>query len=195
MNDKNRKYNKKLVIAITGASGAIYAKLLLNSLEHIISSPNNVAVLFSAEGKKIWAHELGSDHFNDFPFPVFSLDDFNAPFASGSSEYKDMIVCPCSMGTLGRIANGTSDDLICRSADVMLKEKRRLILLVREAPLNSIHLQNMLKLSQAGGIIFPASPSFYSKPQTFDQIVHTIIDRILDMIELPSEIKRWGQEE
>ncbi len=192
----NKPFNgkEKIVIAITGASGSLYARLLIDKLHHLYkTSIERIAVLFSEEGKKIWHHELETG-WNDIPFPVYEPDDFNAPFASGSSDFRKMIICPCSMGTLGRIANGTSDDLICRGADVMLKEKGQLILVVREAPYNIIHLQNMLSVANAGGTIYPACPSFYNKPQDKEQILNTVVDRVLDMMGLPSSLSRWGQE-
>ncbi len=191
----NKPFNgqEKTVIAITGASGSLYAKLLIDKLHYLYkTSIKNIAVIFSEEGKKIWHHEL-RNRWNDIPFPVYELNDFNAPFASGSSNFKKMVICPCSMGTLGRIANGTSNDLICRSADVILKEKRQLILVVREAPYNIIHLQNMLSVANAGGIIYPACPSFYSHPQNKEQVLNTVVDRILDMMGMPSDLSRWGQ--
>jgi 4-hydroxy-3-polyprenylbenzoate decarboxylase len=182
----------KIIVGITGASGAIYAQRLLEKLSGL-ESEENVVIIFSDKAKQVWRHELGNEDFLKIKFPVFKPDDFFAPPASGSARFETMIVCPCSMGSLARIANGISDELITRSADVMLKEKRRLILVIRESPLNLIHIRNMKLLATAGAIILPASPSFYSKPSTITEIIDTVIDRtlILAGYDLPSF--RWGE--
>ena len=117
-----------------------------------------------------------------------------APFASGSGGFDAMVICPCSMGTMGRIATGISDSLITRSADVMLKERKNLVLVTRETPLNLIHINNMQTLTQAGAIIFPASPSFYHKPQTIEEAVLTVTKRVLSLIDVPTNFKKWGIE-
>ena len=150
-----------------------------------------VDVIFSEKAKEVWAHEIGQFP-NEFPFAVYENDDFNAPFASGSARYDLMLICPCSMGTMGRIANGLSDTLITRAADVMLKERRRLILSVRETPIHLIHINNMQTLTQAGAIIAPASPSFYSHPQTVEELAMTVVDRLLQLSGLEKETYRWG---
>ena len=121
--------------------------------------------------------------------------DFMAPFASGSANYGTMIICPCSMGTMGRIANGISNDLTTRAADVMLKERRKLILLVRETPYNLIHINNMKSITEAGGIICPASPSFYSNPQNFEELASTVIDRVLTLSGLKNDSYSWGDKQ
>jgi flavin prenyltransferase len=182
----------KIVIGITGASGAIYAQRLLEKLS-FLESERNIAVIFSEKAKQVWKHELGNEDFLKIKFPVFKPDDFFAPPASGSARFEAMIVCPCSMGSLARIANGISDELITRSADVILKEKRRLVLVIRESPLNLIHIRNMKLLASAGAIILPASPSFYSKPATITEIVDTVVDRVLIIAgyDLPSF--HWGE--
>jgi 4-hydroxy-3-polyprenylbenzoate decarboxylase len=182
----------KIIVGITGASGSIYAKLLLKKLKEYHSQLSNVAVIFSDTGKQVWEHELG-EPFESIPFRIYDKTDFYAPFASGSSDYKTMIICPCSMGTLGRIANGISDDLMSRSADVILKERRKLILVTRETPLNLIHINNMKTVTEAGGIILPASPSFYSKPQSIEESVLTVIERVLSIagIEI-DKLNKWG---
>ncbi len=123
----------------------------------------------------------------------FSKTDFMAPFASGSGDYDIMIIVPCSMGTLGRIAAGISDDLISRAADVVLKERRKLICVVRETPYNLIHLRNMETITLAGGIICPATPSFYSKPNTIEEVAATVIDRVLDLAGIKIDTYRWGK--
>ena len=126
-----------------------------------------------------------------FPAKEYGNKSFYAPFASGSSQFDTMIICPASMGTIGRIANGTSDDLIARSADVMLKERRRLILVPRESPYNLIHINNLKTLTMAGAIVCPASPSFYSNPKTIDDLVMTVVDRIIDLAGFDSNGFRW----
>lgn len=118
-----------------------------------------------------------------------------APFASGSARYGYMIVCPCSMGLLARISQGISNDLATRAADVILKERRRLILVPRDAPYSSLHLKNMLQLSEWGTVICPASPSFYSRPQSFEELAGTIVDRLLDLCDFDLESYRWGESE
>ena len=182
-----------IIVAITGASGSIYAKLLLDELYHfrLKGQAEQVSVVFSEKAKEVWAHEIGA--FSDeFQYTVHDNNDFNAPFASGSSLFDLMIVCPCSMGTMGRIAGGLSDTLIARAADVILKERRKLILVIRENPLNLIHINNMQILTQAGAIIAPASPSFYSKPGSIDELAMTVVDRTLQLSGLEKDVYRWG---
>ncbi len=183
---------KRLIVAITGASGSIYASILLEKLYQLQSAKQitSVSVIFSEKGEEVWQHEIG--HLPEHLFPLFKNDDFNAPFASGSSLHDAMIVCPCSMGTMGRIANGLADTLITRAADVMLKERRCLILAVRETPIHLIHIQNMQKLAQAGAIIAPASPSFYSHPQTIEELATTVVDRLLQLTGIEIQTYRWG---
>ena len=194
MEIKNQKSKiKNIIIAVTGASGSIYARLLLKELHRYYSEGfvEQVGVVFSDKAKEVWQHEIGIPPI-DLPFTVYENDDFNAPFASGSSLYDTMIVCPCSMGTMGRIANGLSDTLITRAADVMLKERRQLILAIRETPIHLIHINNMQLLTQAGAIIAPASPSFYSHPQSIDDLAMTVVDRLLQLAGLQKETYRWG---
>jgi 4-hydroxy-3-polyprenylbenzoate decarboxylase len=182
----------KIVLAITGASGALYAYRLLFHLNQIRDQYQTLDLVFSVNAKDVWLHELGKPSFNDFDFRFFDQQDFNAPFASGSAGYSTMIVCPASMGTIGRMANGVSNDLISRAADVMLKERQRLILVARETPYNLIHLRNMTQLTEAGAIIFPASPSFYSLPKTLDALVDTVVLRVLQMAGFDLPTYRWG---
>ncbi|MEL6849832.1 MAG: UbiX family flavin prenyltransferase, partial [Bacteroidota bacterium] len=153
---------KKIVVAITGASGSIYAQRLLSQLKDM--DDLEVGVVLSKNAPDVWQHELGEAF--DTEFPVYDRNDYRAPFASGSARYETMLIVPCSMGTLGRIAAGFSDDLITRAADVMLKERRQLICMIRDTPLNLIHIDNMKRVTEAGGIILPAIPSFYSKPKS-----------------------------
>jgi 4-hydroxy-3-polyprenylbenzoate decarboxylase len=142
-----------------------------------------------------WELELGAATYQDYPFDFYEKNDFMAPFASGSARYDSMIVCPCSMGQLGRIAAGISDDLISRAADVILKERRRLVLVPRDTPLNLIHINNMKTVTEAGGIILPATPSFYSRPKTIEELALTVVDRILDICSFELETYRWGEQE
>jgi len=181
----------KVVIGITGASGAIYAQRLLEKLKNL-ESPENIAVIFSDKARQVWEYELGNKDFLNILFPVYKPDDFFAAPASGSARFESMIVCPCSMGSLARIANGISDELITRSADVMLKEKRRLILVTRESPLSLIHIRNMELVASAGAIILPASPSFYSKPASITDIIDTVIDRALLLAGFDLSSFQWG---
>ncbi len=185
------KLNKKIIIAITGASGAIYAKQLLYKLKDQKSNFENVGIVMSANAKIVWQTELENDDYKNLPFEFYDTNDFNAPFASGSAQYNIMIVIPCSMGTLGRIAAGLSNDLVTRAADVILKEQRKLICVVRETPYNLIHIKNMKTITLAGGIICPATPSFYHNPKTIEEVVNTVVDRVLDLTGLQNETKRW----
>ena len=183
---------KKIAIAITGASGSIYAKLFLQKLVQLKDQCAEVSVVISDTAKYVWKTELGDDAFKDYPFRYFQKTDFTAPFASGSARYDAMIIIPCSMGTLGRIAAGVSNDLVTRGADVMLKERKRLICVLRDTPYNLVHIRNMETLTLAGGIICPATPSFYSKPQTLEETVLTVVDRVIDLAGLNNTTFRWG---
>lgn len=185
---------RKIIVAVTGASGSIYAKILFEKLREIKNQLVEVGVVFSTNALDIWKFELDEEFDPVFPFRVYEKDDFYAPFASGSSNFDSLIICPCSMGTLGRIANGISDDLITRAADVMLKERRKLIVVPRETPFSLIHLENMKTITLAGGIICPAIPSFYSKPQTIEQAAETVIERILNLAGFNIDSFRWGED-
>jgi len=182
----------KIAVAITGASGSLYAKLLLDKLILLKDQYEEVGVVVSKNAKDIWEAELGNDSYDRYPFRYFDKFDFTAPFASGSARYNIMMVVPCSMGTLGRIAAGISDDLVTRAADVILKERRKLILMVRDTPYNLIHIRNMETVTLAGGIICPATPSFYSKPSTIEELAATVVDRALDLAGLDIASFRWG---
>ncbi len=186
---------KKIVVAVTGASGAIYAKLLFEQLQQLHEQISEVGVVMSANAKQVWEYELGNTEYNNFPFKFYDKHDFMAPFASGSARYDTMVIVPCSMGTLGRIAAGTSDDLITRAADVVLKERRKLILVARDTPLNLIHLRNMVTVTEAGGIICPAIPSYYSKPQSISEVAMTVVSRVIDLIGLEHQSYRWSEPE
>ena len=182
----------KIAIGVTGASGAIYAKVLFEKLLSLKSQWDEVSVVFSDNGLEVWKYELG-ETLDNFPFRLYDRKNFYAPFASGSSGYNVVIICPCSMGTLGRIAHGVSDDLITRAADVMLKERRKLILVTRDTPLNLIHINNMKLLTEAGGVICPASPSFYSKPRDIRDLVSTVTDRVLALAGLKVDSFKWNE--
>jgi 4-hydroxy-3-polyprenylbenzoate decarboxylase len=183
--------NRKIILAVTGASGSIYALKLLEKLQHLKNPPEEVAVIFSDTAKEIWESETGQKYSPIPPAKEFSNNTYYAPFASGSSLFDTMIICPASMGTTGRIANGTSDDLIARTADVMLKERRKLIIVPRETPYSLIHINNMKTLTLAGAIICPATPSFYSNPKTIDDLVMTVVNRIIDLAGFDSNSFRW----
>ncbi|MDP1622801.1 MAG: UbiX family flavin prenyltransferase [Bacteroidales bacterium] len=188
----------KLIVGITGASGAIYGKLLLNRLENLQDQIETCGVVFSENAKAVWKFELGEgpgelSFSKDFKkIQLYNPDNLFAPMASGSAGYDAMVVCPCTMGTLGRIAAGVASDLITRAADVMLKERKKLILVPREAPYNLIHLNNMQLLAGAGAIICPASPSFYSKPATIDDLIMTVVDRVLTLAGFNLDTYKWG---
>jgi len=184
---------RKIIVAVTGASGAIYARLLIHRILGLKELPAELAVVFSANAEDIWKHEVGERLQESGPVRIYRNSDFHAPFASGSSRFDTMIICPCSMGMLGRIAHGTSDDLLTRAADVMLKERRKLILVPRETPYSLVHISNMKLLTEAGAIILPATPSFYSKPATIEELVLTVVDRILDHAGFKVDTFRWGE--
>ncbi len=181
----------KLVLAATGASGAIYLQRLLAQID---CAAHEVHLILSGYAKQVIAEEIGT---LTVPAGVRQHGDktMNVPFVSGSARFDAMVVCPCSMGTLGRIAAGTSDSTLLRAADVFLKERRKLILVPRETPWNLIHARNIVTLLEAGAIILPASPGFYSRPQTIGQVADTVVARILDQLDLPnSNAFRWAEE-
>ncbi|MEO6405137.1 MAG: UbiX family flavin prenyltransferase [Ferruginibacter sp.] len=184
---------QKIVVAVTGASGSIYADILLTKLQQLNAHIEELSVVLTDNAKQVWETELGNKSYQDLPGTIVDKNDFTAAFASGSGQYSTMIIIPCSMGTLGRIAAGISNDLITRAADVMLKERRKLICVIRDTPYNLIHIRNMETLTLAGGIICPATPSFYSKPVTIEAVASTVVDRVIDLAGLPSESYRWGQ--
>ena len=183
----------KIAIAITGASGSVYAKVLLDKLVLLKDQYEELGIVMSNNAKEIWGTELGNQDYTHYPFRYFDKHDFAAPFASGSAKYNILIVAPCSMGTLGRIASGVSDDLVTRAADVILKERKKLILMVRDTPYNLIHIKNMETVTLAGGIICPATPSFYSNPKTIEEVAATVVDRMLDLAGLDITSFRWGK--
>jgi flavin prenyltransferase len=182
----------KIIVAVTGASGSIYAKVLLDKLVLLKDQIEQVGLIMSDNAKQVWEFELQNKDYEKLPFRQYDKSDFIAPFASGSARYNAMIICPCSMGTLGRIASGISNDLTTRAADVILKERRKLILVTRDTPLSLIHINNMKTVTESGGIICPASPSFYSQPGDFEQLAATVIDRVIDLCGLNQQTYRWN---
>lgn len=187
MTDRARK---KIVVAISGASGAIYARQLLDILA---PTPHQIAIVMSAHAREIWAAEVGTA-IETYDRPIYDVSNFSVPFASGSNAWDACVVIPCSMGMLGRMAHGTSEDLIARTADVCLKERKQLIVVPRETPYTRIQLDNMLRLTDAGAVIMPASPSFYGRPQTIEAVVDTVVARIVDHLGIAytPKTQRWG---
>lgn len=184
---------RKVAVCLGGSSGSVYAKALLDKLALLEGQWEAVGVVMSDNAVLNWELEIGPPAFEAYPFSFYKKNDFFAPFASGSARYDPVIVCPCSMGLLGRIAAGISDDLITRAADVALKERRRLILMPRETPFSLIHLRNMTALTEAGAIICPAIPSFYSRPRTIEEAIGTVVDRVLDLAGFTLDTYRWGE--
>lgn len=180
---------RRIVVGVSGASGAPYA---LRVLEFLRDTPGvEVDLVFTKTGRLVWSHEIGTDP-KDLGHRIWSPGDFTAPFASGSARYDGMLVVPCSAGSMARIAHGVSTDLLSRTADVMLKERRPLVLVLRETPLSLIHLRNAELIVQAGGVVMPAAPSFYSKPRTVEQLVDTVVARALDRLGVDNElVRRW----
>lgn len=184
---------RKIVVTITGASGAVYAQDLLHKLDVLKDQWNELAVVMTENAREVWKTELENDSWKNLSAKFYTPTDFSAPFASGSGRYDTMIIIPCSMGTMGRIAAGISNDLISRAADVILKERRRLICVVRETPYNLVHIRNMETITLAGGIICPATPSFYSRPKTLEEVTATVTDRVLDLAGFDIKTFRWGK--
>jgi flavin prenyltransferase len=184
---------KKTVVAITGASGSIYAESLLKKLLALKEQWSALSVVMTTNAREVWKTELANDSWKDLGVKIYDTTDFSAPFASGSGQYDTMIIIPCSMGTLGRIATGVSNDLITRAADVVLKERRKLICVARDTPYNLIHIRNMETITLAGGIICPASPSFYSQPKNIEELAATVVDRVLDLAGFSIDSFRWGK--
>jgi flavin prenyltransferase len=182
---------KRIVVGVTGASGAPYARRLLGALRE--RQDVEIAVCISETAPQVWELECGGDLREEAGVPVWGVRDYQAPFASGSAGWQAMVVVPCSMGSIARIAHGISDTLLTRAADVMLKERRLLIVVPRETPLGLVHIDNLALLARAGALVLPAMPSFYGKPRTLDDAIDTVVGRILDHLGLDHALAhRWG---
>lgn len=180
---------RRIIVAVTGASGSVYALKLINYLADVV---DELTLIFSENGQNVWNYELDNAQIEKKSVRIVDNNTMFDAVASGSAQYDCMIVIPCSMGTLARIAHGTSENLICRAADVMLKERRKLILVTRETPLSLIHVENMRTVTLAGAIVCPASPSFYGLPKNIDQVVMSVVSRVLDLAGFPGDFYRWG---
>ncbi len=182
----------KLVFAVSGASGAPYAARALAFLAGPARDAGvETEVVFTKTARVVWQHEVGGDPAA-YGLRIWPAGDMTAPFASGSARYDAMLVLPCSAGCLGRIAHGISADLVGRAADVMLKERRPLVLVLRETPFSLIHLRNMETITLAGGVVMPAAPSFYSRPASLDALLDTVVARAFDRVGVPNElVRRW----
>jgi 4-hydroxy-3-polyprenylbenzoate decarboxylase len=182
----------KILIAITGASGALYAQRLLDNLD---SRTHEIHVVLSNYAQQVIAGELPGGLRLPAGAKMHNIKSMNAPFASGSNPPDAMVVIPCTMGTLGRIAHGYSEDILLRAADVVLKEKKKLILVPRETPLNLVHVKNFELLMLAGATILPANPIFYTNPKTIQEVVDTVVARVLDHLGIPQKLApRWAEE-
>ena len=190
----SRKEPRKIVVGITGASGAPYARRMVSVLrEHEKSGEVVLGVCASQTAPEVWALECGGDLREEIGTRVWGGRDYSAPFASGSAGWHAMVVIPCSMSTVAKVAHGISDTLLTRAADVMLKERRPLLLVPRETALSLVHLENLTQVTRAGAVVLPAMPSFYGKPQSVEDLVDTVIGRILDHLGLPNTLShRWG---
>lgn len=183
----------RIVVAITGASGIIYAQRLL---DHLNPAEHEVNLLISNYAHAVIAQEFPGGLKIPEGVRQHSLKSMNAPFASGSNPCDAMAVIPCSMGTMGRIAHGYSEDVLLRTADVMLKERKKLVLVPRETPLNLVQIRNMELLLLAGAVILPANPSFYSHPRSIEELADTVVARVLDHLGVPNRLSpRWQEEE
>jgi len=182
----------KIVVAITGASGALYAQRLLDNLD---PATHEIHIVQSNYAQQVIAGELpGGLRLRD-GMTTHNLKSMNAPFASGSNPPDAMVVIPCTMGTLGRIANGYSEDVLLRAADVVLKERKKLVLVPRETPLSLVHVKNFELLLLAGATILPANPCFYTNPGSIQEVVDTVVARVLDHLGVPQKLMpRWAEE-
>jgi len=182
---------RKIIIAITGASGSIYAKRLIERFEEHTAQVKNLEIVFSDAGKQVWNFEIKKELIPN-NFRIFENTNLFSPIASGSAKYDTMVIIPCSMGTVGRIANGISNDLISRAADVIIKERKKLIIVPRETPFSSIHLNNLKIISDNGGIVIAANPSFYHQPKNIIDLVDSVVDKVIEHIGFGSGAKEWG---
>lgn len=190
--------HRRIMVAVSGASGAVYAKRLLEVLPSVY---DRIYLTISENAAQIIPQELGVSNPQDIiagqdseRFSVLESDDLSAPPASGSHDYDGVVVVPCSMGVVGRIASGVSNDLVTRAADVCLKERRKVILVARETPLSLIHLRNLTVVTEAGAVVLPPAPAFYNAPQSIDDLVDFVVDRILRALGLDARLlKGWGE--
>ena len=184
------------VIGISGASGAPYAKRLLEVLSSEGVRDNvRLSIVLSDTAEQVWAQEC-EGHPRDFDLPIYGGRDYGAPFASGSSAPDAMVIIPASMSTVARVAQGISDNLLTRAADVVLKERRQLLVVPREMPYSEIHLQNLLSLARLGAEVLPASPSFYGRPRTIVELLDTVVGRVCDHLGITHRlVRRWGEHE
>jgi len=183
----------RIVVAITGASGVLYAQRLLDNLD---PQAHEIHVVMSNYAQVVISQELPGGLRLPSGAKTHGLKSMNVPFVSGSNPFDAMVIIPCTMGTLGRIAHGYGEDVLLRAADVMLKERKKLILVPRETPLNLVHVKNFELLLLAGAIILPANPSFYTSPKTIEQVVDTVVARVLDHLGVPQKLApRWQEEE
>lgn len=202
----DHQMTRHYIVAITGASGSVYGLRLVTEL---LRSGQRVSLILTSAGRQVLKHEVGLDwsaeikqqrhqvqeHFASIAVDCLALDDFWSGAASGSNAADAMIVVPCSMGTAGRIAAGLSGNLLERAADVMLKERRPLIMVPRETPFNTIHLENLLRLAQAGAVVLPAMPGFYHGPESVADLVDFVVGKILDQLNIENGLfERWGEE-
>jgi len=184
----------KIILAITGASGVIYGVRLLEVLHRL---GHEVHLIITKVGELILKHELGMEAYElrGLCSKIYGEEEIDAPPSSGSALFEAMVIAPCSMKTLASIANGLSNNLVARAADVMLKERRRLIVVVRETPLNKVHILNMLKVNDMGGIVLPACPAFYHKPKSVEDLVNYVVGKILDLLGIEHDLfQRWAKE-
>lgn len=186
----------KITLAITGASGSIYAQRLARKI-CLSEQVEKLYVVISKTAHKVAQFELGKEWWREFEnvtkIELLDCEDFFTPIASGSNCADVMVIVPCSMGMVGRVANGISNDLISRAADVTLKECKKLIVVPRETPLSMIHLKNLVALKEAGALLLPASPNFYSAPQTVEDLVDTVVERILEHCGVKNNKYLWAE--
>lgn len=181
----------RMVLAITGASGVIYGVRLLEELHKM---GNEIHLIITRNGVKVLKYELGieEEDLRDKCFRIYKEDEMEAPPSSGSSRFEAMVIAPCSMRTLASIANGLSNNLVARAADVILKERKKLVVVIRETPLNRAHILNMLRVTEMGGVVLPACPAFYHKPRSVEDLVNYVVGKVLDQLGLEHNLfLRW----
>ena len=185
--------NRRLIVGISGATGIVYGIRLLDALREA-KVESHLVVTKAADLTRSYETNLSSHELRNLADVVYPIGDVGAAIASGSFKTMGMIVAPCSVKTMSELANGITNNLLTRAGDVVLKERRRLVLLVRESPLTAIHIRNMLALTEAGAIIAPPVPAFYARPRTLDDMVRHTIGRALDLFDIDSDIPRWGED-